>query len=119
MRNDGPAGRPKLTTDITLAEVGAGLRRAMREARLILPELGPECYGRLQVDDSGQPLCGREPAAGGAWKAPIPGGALPAFAGMDSEMIAGLIAEHGPEGSRHTVLASEAAMDKPDPAFGM
>ena len=118
MRNDGPAGRPKLTTDISLAEVGAGLRRAMREARLILPELGPECYGRLQVDDSGQPLRGREPAAGGAWKPPMPGGALPAFAGMDSEMIAGLIAEHGLEGSRHTGLAAEADMDKPDPDRG-
>ena len=41
----------------------------------------------------------------------MPGGALPAFAGMDSEMIAGMIAEHGPEGSRHTGKAAKAVPD--------
>ena len=38
-----------------------------------------------------------------------PGDALPAFAGMDSEMIAGLIAEYGPEGNRYTGNAPSTA----------
>ena len=92
--------RVDVTTDISIDEMGPGLRNSIHESRLVLRDVDPECYGRLQVDDAGQPLLGREVSSGGTWKAPRPGGALPAFAGMDSEMIAGLIAEYGPEGSR-------------------
>ncbi len=102
VRTDNPAGQLALTAEVSLEKIGGGLRKAMREARLNLRDVGPECYGRLQVDEAGQPLLSREFTSGGSWKAPGPGGALPAFAGMDCEMIAGLIAEYGPEGSRYT-----------------
>ncbi|MDE0303422.1 MAG: hypothetical protein OXI87_00850 [Albidovulum sp.] len=108
VRRDSPGDQLMLTTEVSLEEIGEGLRKAMREARLVLRDVGPECYGRLQVDESGQPVTIREIANGGTWKAPMPGGALPAFAGMDSEMIAGLIAEYGPEGSRYTGEAARA-----------
>ena len=98
-----------LMTDISLEEIGTDLRKAMREARLVLQDVDPECFGRLQVDDSGQPLLSREITSDGSWKAPGPGGALPAFAGMDCEMIAGLIAEYGPEGRRYTAKAPATA----------
>ncbi len=109
VRTDNPAVQLALTAEVSLEEIGAGLRQAMREARLILRELGPECYGRLQVDEAGQPVLDREIASGGSWKAPRPGGGRPAFAGMDCEMIAGLIAEYGPEGSRYTGNAPSTA----------
>ncbi len=105
VRRDNPDDPMTLTTDISLEKIGTGLHLAMREARLTLPDVGPECYGRLQTGDAGQPVLSREITSGGSWKAPGPGGALPAFAGMDSEMIAGLIAEYGPEGSRYTAPA--------------
>ena len=107
VRGDNPDDHLVLTTEISFEEIGEGLRTAMREARLILRDVDPGCYGRLQVDEAGQPVPGREPASGGSWRAPAPGGALPAFAGMDSEMIAGLIAEYGEEGSRYTGLRGE------------
>ena len=102
VRRDDPDDLPTLTTEVSLEEIGTGLRKAMREARLILREVEPARYGRLQVGDAGQPALTREITAGGTWKVPKPGGALPAFAGVDSEMVAGLIAEYGPEGSRYT-----------------
>ena len=92
IRRADPGDILTLTADISLEEIGEGLHLAMREARLILPDVGPECYGRLQVDASGRPLLSRAITAGGSWKAPCSGGAMPAVAGMDSEMIAGLIA---------------------------
>ena len=109
VRTDNPADQLALTAEVSLEKIGGGLRKAMREARLNLRDVGPECYGRLQVDEAGQPLLSREITSGGSWKAPGPGGALPAFAGMDSEMIAGLIAEYGPEGSRYTGNAPSTA----------
>ena len=42
---------------------------------------------------------------------PVPGGAPPAFAGMNSEMIFGLTAKHGPEGSRYTGKYAESGQD--------
>ena len=59
------------------------------------------CYRRLEVDDAGQPVVSREFKPPGICKAPGPGGALPAFVGMDSGMIAGLIGEYGPEGNQY------------------
>ena len=44
----------------------------------------------------------RKIVSGGNWVDPKVGGAMPSFAGTDSEMIAELIAEYGPEGSRYT-----------------
>ena len=114
VRRDNPGDQMTLTTEVSLEEIGEGLRKAMREARLILRDVDPECYGRLQVGDAGQPLLSREITNGGTWKAPRPGGALPAFAGMDSEMIAGLIAEYGPEGSRYTGETAEVGLDEPE-----
>lgn len=101
--------RLEVTIDITIDEMGPGLRNSLHEARLILRDLGPECYGRLQVDDSGGPVTDRKIKEAGYWKAPRAGGALPAFADMDSEMIAGLIAEYGPEGCHHTGNPSAVA----------
>ena len=111
VRRDHPGDQLTLTTEFSLEEIGGGLRNAMRNARLILRDVDPECYGRLQVGDAGQPVTDREITDGGTWKSPRPGGALPAFAGMDSEMIAGLIAEYGPEGSRYTGEAAEAGRE--------
>ena len=107
VRRDDPADQLMLTIDVPLEEIGSGLRNAMREARLVLPDVQPEHYGRLQVDEAGNPVATREITPGGTWKAPVPGGALPAFAGADSEMIAGLIAEYGLEGSRYTGSPAE------------
>lgn len=102
VRKDDPADRLTLTVDVPLEEIGRGLRNAMREARLVLPDVQPEQYGRLQVDEVGQPVAAREITPGGTWRAPVLGGALPAFSGVDSEMIAGLIAEYGLEGNSCT-----------------
>lgn len=109
VRRDDPADQLTLTADVPLEEIGRGLRNAMREARLVLPDVQPEHYGRLQVDEAGRPVAAREITPGGTWKAPELGGALPAIAGADSEMIAGLIAEYGPEGSRFTGPPPEEA----------
>lgn len=105
VRRDDPADRLTMTAEVSLQEIGEGLRRAMREARLHLPDVRPEHYGRLQVDAEGRPVVNREIVAGERWKAPELGGALPTFDGIDSEMIAGLIAQCGLEGSRYTGLA--------------
>ena len=109
-RND-PSDWLVLTVDVPLEEIGGDLRNAMRDARLVLPDVQPEHYGRLQIDEAGRPVVAREITQGGAWKAPEPGGALPAFADADSEMIAGLIAEYGPEGSRYTGSPTEEAFE--------
>ena len=114
IRRADPGDILTLTADISLEEIGAGLRNAMHEARLVLRDVDPECYGRLQTGASGQPLLSRAITAGGSWKAPGPGGAMPAVAGMDSEMIAGLIAEYGPEGRRYTGDAPPAARAEDD-----
>ena len=58
--------------------------------------------GRLHVAEPDQPALVRKITSGGNWRTPGPGGELPAFAGIDREMIAGLIAECRPEGSRYT-----------------
>ena len=110
-RKDDGADRLLLTAGISLDRIDQELQLAMREARLVLPDVRPEHYGHLEVDDAGQPVTTRELKSGGTWMAPMPGGALPAFAGMDSEMIAGLIAEHGPEGIRHTGKDTKADPD--------
>ena len=110
-RKDDGADRLLLTAGISIERIDRELQFAMREARQVLQDVRPEHYGRLEVNDAGQPVTAREITSGGTWIAPMPGGALPAFAGMDSEMIAGLIAEHGPEGSRHTGKAAKAVPD--------
>ena len=102
VRRDNPADRLTMTAELSLEEIGKGLRKAMREARLILPDIRPEHYGRLQIDAKGRPVVSREIVTGERWKAPELGGALPTFDGIDSEMIAGLIAQFGLEGSRYT-----------------
>ena len=94
--------RVDVTIDISLDQMGPGLRNSLHEARLMLREIDPAHYGRLQVDEGGEPLTGRDLEKGGRWTAPRRGGALPAFEGLDSEMVAGLITEFGPGGSRHT-----------------
>ena len=88
--------------EVPLRDNMADVIDSILQARLVLRYVEPGCCGRLEVDDAGQPVIGREFTSRGNWKAPGPGGALPAFAGMDSEMIAGLTAELGPEGSRCT-----------------
>ena len=89
-----------LTDELSLEEVGAGLLASLDEARMKLRDASPECYGRLEVNGNGQPVVNRGITSGGKWKAPRPGRALPSFEGIDSEMIAGLIAKYGLEGSR-------------------
>ncbi len=112
-RKDAPGDRLVTTTEVSLSEIGDSLDSMLFEVRRILDDIPPKSLGRLQVDESGQPVLDREITTGGRWKAPMPGGALPAFPGMDSEMIAGLIAEYGPEGSRYTGDARpEAGLDK-------
>ena len=108
VRRDNPADRLTMTADISLQEIGEGLRKAMREARLYLQDISPEHYGRLQVDAEGRPVVSRETVAGERWKTPMAGGALPTFDGIDSEMIAGVIAQYGLEGSRHTGPAPQS-----------
>lgn len=120
VRRDDPADQLMLTVDVPLEEIGSGLRNAMREARLVLPDIPPEHYGRLQLDDVGRPVAAREITPGGIWKAPVPGGALPAFADADSEMIAGLIAEYGRAGSRYTGASAEELNEDATPGpFGI
>ena len=109
VRRDDQVGKLLLTADVPLEEFGSGLHDAMQEARLVLPDVKPEHYGRLHIDEGGQPVVAREITQGGTWKAPKLGGALPAVAGADSEMIAGLIAEYGLEGSRYTGSLTEEA----------
>lgn len=116
VRRDDPADQLILTVDVPPEEIGRNLRNAMRDARLVLPDVPPEHYGRLQIDEGGQPVVARELTQGGVWKAPKPGGALPAFAGFDSEMIAGLIAEYGPEGSRYTGSFTEEVLEDSAPS---
>lgn len=107
VQRDDQVGQLLLTTDVPLEEIGCGLRDAMQDARLVLPDVQPEHYGRLQIDEADRPVVAKEIAQGGKWKTPKPGGALPAFADVDSEMIAGLIAEYGLEGSRYTGSPTE------------
>lgn len=92
------------TADLPDGEPTQGLRAAIDEAREILPRLPAACLGRLQLDGKGRAVTSREPVPMGedSWVSPEPGGALPAPAGTDDEMIANLIAEYGPEGSRYT-----------------
>ena len=113
-RND-QIGKLQLTADVPLEEIGNGLRDAMQDARLVLSDIQPENYGCLQIDESGQPVVFPKITQGETWKAPKPGGALPAFAGIDSEMIAGVIAEYGPEGSRYTGSPTEEALKSSAP----
>lgn len=90
------------TFDISTEEMGAGLRAGIREARQVLDRLPEGRYGRLQVTSEGLAAVSRDDAPGGRWIAPQPGGCMPSFDGIDREMIAGLIAEYGREGSRYT-----------------
>jgi len=90
------------TFDISLEEMGGGLRASIREARQVFDVLPENSYGRLQVASDGLAAVSRAVEPVGSWVAPLPGGCMPSFQGIDREMIAGLIAEYGPEGSRHT-----------------
>ena len=69
---------------------------------LVLDRLPEGRYGRLQVTSEGFAAVSRDDAPEGRWIAPQPGGCMPSFDGIDREMIAGLIAEYGREGSRYT-----------------
>ena len=110
VRRNAADDRLVLTDELSLEEIGQGLFASLAEARLKLPDAPPESYGRLQVDGGGQPVVDREFSSGGTWKVPRRGGALPSFEEIDSEMIAGLIAEYGLDGSRHTgVRQTESA----------
>ena len=99
--------RVDVTIGMSIDQMGPSLRNSLHEARLILQKINPAHYGRLQVDNAGNPVGGRKQEEGGMWVAPQRGGALPAFEGIDSEMIAGLIAEYGQEGSRYTARTTE------------
>lgn len=99
--------RVDVTIDISMDQMGPELRNSLHEARLMLRETDPAHYGRLQVGGGGKPVTGRDSENDGKWVAPHRGGALPAFEGIDSEMIVGLIAEYGPDGSRHTEARME------------
>ena len=90
------------TFDISLEEMGTGFRASIREAHTVLDVLPEGRYGRLQIAADGLAEVSRADEPGGGWFAPQPGGCMPSFDGVDSEMIAGLIAEYGPEGSRYT-----------------
>ncbi|MCY4139723.1 MAG: hypothetical protein OXF56_15850 [Rhodobacteraceae bacterium] len=95
-----PADGLLLTRDLSLEEVGSGLTDSIHEARIVLRGVASECFGRLEVDAQRQPVLTRAVTTGGHWATPQPGGGMPSFEGVDSEMIAGLIEEYGPEGSR-------------------
>ena len=116
VRRTTPDDRLVLTAEVSLEEIGERLHSALNEARTTLPDAPPESYGRLEVKSDGQPVFSRKIASGGDWRAPRPGGALPAFEGIDNEMIARLIAEFGPEGSRYTAGTSENS-DRPGKDF--
>ncbi len=94
--------RVDLTISVSIEEFGPALLESIHMARVTLHRMRPEVSGRLQVDESGRPVVNRELVDGGRWITPRPGGALPSFDGIDSEMIAGLVAEYGPEGSNLT-----------------
>ncbi len=90
------------TFDIPLENMGTELRASIAEARLVLDALPEGRYGCLQVASDGLAVVSRADERGGRWVAPQPGGCMPSFEGIDREMIARLIAEYGPEGSRYT-----------------
>ena len=113
-------GQSRVITTIEMpeGEPTAGLRAAIDEAREILPCLPGERLGKLRLDSAGQPVLDPEPVPTdqGSWVLPKWGGAMPSFENIDQEMIARLVAEYGPEGSRHTGKpdASEARKDGDD-----
>ena len=82
--------------------MGLSLLDTLRDCALILEHVPAACYGRLQVRADGQPVLDPEGGQDGEWVEPAAGGCMPSFEGSDSEMIAGLIAKIGPEGSRYT-----------------
>ena len=92
------------TVEMPEGEPTAGLRAAINEAREILPCLPGERLGKLQMNSAGRPVLDRKPVpvGQGSWVSPKWGGAMPSLEDIDREMIARLIAEYGPEGSRHT-----------------
>ena len=91
-----------LTMEMPEGEPVAGLVDSIREAMLVLPDIAGDHLGKLQLNDVGCPVTCRKPIQSGNWIEPQLGGAMPSFDGMDSEMIADLIREYGPEGSRYT-----------------
>ena len=95
-----------LTANSSLEVFGSGLQQTIGEARLALPDVLPEHYGKLQFGQTGRSITCRNIVEGGTRQAPRPGGALPAFGGIDSEMIAGLIDEYGFEGCDNTLARS-------------
>ena len=95
-----PADGLLLTRELSLEEVGSGLNDSIHEARIVLRGVDPECFGRLEVDAQREPVLTRTVTSGGHWATPQPGGGMPSFEGVDSEMIARLIEEYGLEGSQ-------------------
>ncbi len=106
-------GSYDVTVDVSPEEMGAGLRASIREARFVLDILPEDRYGHLQIGSDGLVAVSKEPMPGGRWIAPQPGGCMPSFDGIDHEMIARLIAEYGPEGSRYTEDVGDLFTDGP------
>ncbi len=98
------------TYDIPLDDMGADIRDSILGTGVFLDRVSHEFYGRLQVDDEGRPILSREmdPDAG-RWMDPRSGGGLPSFPGIDDEMVAGLIAEYGRDGTRYTMDTGTAS----------
>ncbi len=98
-----------LTRDVPEARIAGGLTRSMQEARETLGRLTAAFMDRLQVDGDGLPVTEAGTVEAGRWIPPVRGGAMPSFAGMDGEMIEGLVAEYGVEGSRHAASPAHPA----------
>ena len=64
VRRDDPGDRLVLTTDMPLEEIGESLDAICCEVRATLEDVPPRSYGRLQVDDTGQPVTAREITSG-------------------------------------------------------
>ncbi len=103
-RTGGTSDRFEVTYDISLGDMVPPLRETICGTAAILDGIPHELYGCLQVDDGGQPMLSRETNHEvGQWIYPKRNGCMPSFSGMDGEMIAGLIAEYGRDGSRYTM----------------
>ena len=64
----------EFTFEIPLRDIMADVIGSIRQARLIPRNVEPDCHGRLEVDDAGQPVVSRDFTSRGTWKAPRPGG---------------------------------------------
>ena len=88
-RRKDPGDDLLLTTETPLEEVWTNLNDRIHEARVALRSVEPECYGRLEVDTRKRPVLTREVTSGGHWVAPLLGGGMPSFEGIDREVTSG------------------------------